>query len=895
MMKNWMRRSTALMLGLGLAALAACSGGGDGDDPVAPGTLSGQVVASADAAPVAEATVSVGERSTVTDAEGRYTLTEVPASARAVVRVRAAGYVDALVTTPVVTGQTATAGARLLREAAAQTFDAASAAVLQAAGSPARVELPAASLVNAATGAAASGTVTASVTPLDPARDPQTMPGDYSISDTQRIESFGAIKVTLRDAAGNELDLQPGSTATIRIPLATRSANPPTSIPLYWFNEATGRWVEEGSATLAGTAPDQYYEGQVTHFTFWNADMPQDTIYVNGCVADEAGQRLPMAQANTAGIDYSGTASDLSDDQGRFRVALRKGGRANLWVEIGDASSNTVVVGPSQTDITLETCLVLSATPVAPVVVEAPQALTVESGAGAWFHVTVSGTRPLTYQWQREGVNIPGATYEWLWIPTATANEAGLYTVVVRNAAGSVTSAGALLTVQAPVAPTIALAPQAQSVAEGLTASFSVQANGSAPLAYQWLRDGVAIGGATQATYTTAATTMADHGAGFSVRVSNAAGSVTSAVATLTVTAPVPTAPVITTQPLDRSAQAGGSASFSVAATGLPAPTYQWRRNGVAIEGATASSYATPTLTSADNGATFSVVVSNSQGSVTSREAALTVTADDTDAKVQLVRLMSLSFDFYEAASMPLLLADDTGTTFVSPATVCASGSLTGRLNGGALPAPGTALPTAATLAATAADCDADGTVYTGTASVSYTLTGVDPTVGTATGTVTALRLRDGTGDSVSRDITANGSGTLTLTGSTSGTTVTQGVTLAPGVGATLRNELSGLTATFAGGGLVVSSDTSRTTGLLTRSRITYNDLRFAVAGVNYLATGFYELSYTSQGGFASGSGEALLSTGGVTVGRIYATASGVFIEANGISQPFAAPRARAR
>ncbi|MCU7374934.1 hypothetical protein PEC18_29875 [Paucibacter sp. O1-1] len=180
--------------------------------------------------------------------------------------------------------------------------------------------------MNAATGAAVSGTVTATVTALDPARDPATMPGDYTVSDTQRIESFGAIKVNLRDAAGNKLNLKTGSTATIRIPLSTRSATPPAGIPLYWFDETTGRWVQEGTATLAGSAPNQYYEGQVSHFSYWNADMPQDTIYVNGCVADTAGKRLADALVTTSGIDYSGTAThSWSKTDGTFRVAHAQG------------------------------------------------------------------------------------------------------------------------------------------------------------------------------------------------------------------------------------------------------------------------------------------------------------------------------------------------------------------------------------------------------------------------------------------------------------------------------------------------------------------------------------------------------------------------------------------
>lgn len=897
MMSTWMRRLTTGLLALMVLALAACSGGNDGGEAAASttlGVLRGKVLASADSAPVANATVSVGTRSTRSAADGSFTLTEVPAAARAVLRVSASGYVEALVATPVTAGQTLTAHARLLREATAQSFDAANAAVLAAADSAARVELPAASLVNAATGAAVSGTVTATVTSLDPARDPATMPGDYTVSDTQRIESFGAIKVNLRDAAGNRLNLKTGSTATIRIPLSTRSATPPASIPLYWFNETTGRWVQEGTATLAGTAPNQYYEGQVSHFSYWNADMPQDTIYVNGCVADAAGKRVADAQVSTSGIDYSGTANDWTRADGTFRVAMRKGGRAYLWAELLN-SSNTVVVGPSQVDITLPNCLVIGSASVAPQVVQPPADAQSDAGGSAYFSVVTSGTRPMSYQWQRNGVNIVGATYEWLAIYNLGAADAGSYTVTVSNAAGTVTSAAATLTVGATVAPVITLAPAAASVAEGGTAGFSVVASGSGPLAYQWLRNDVAIAGATTASYTTPAVTQADNGARFAVRVSNAAGTVTSSAATLTVTAAAAVAPSISVQPLDQSAQVGNAVSFSVLASGNPAPSYQWRRNGTAIAGATAASYTTPVLALADTGATYSVLVSNSQGAVASREAVLTVTASDTDAKTQLMRLLSLSFDFYEAASAPLLLTGSTGASFVSPSTVCSAGSLSGQLNGGALPAAGTTVPAAATLSLSASACDVDGTVYTGSASVSYNLTGLQPTVGSATGTVTAMRLRDVSGGSVTRDFTANGNGTLTLAGSVSGALTSQSITLAPAAGATLRNELSGLTATFAGGSVAGLSETHSTSGMLTRSRVTYNDLRFAVAGVNYLASGFYEISFGAQGGYAGGSGEVLLSSGGATVGRIYANANGIFIEVNGISQAFKASRPTAR
>lgn len=96
----------------------------------------------------------------------------------------------------------------------------------------------------------------------------------------------------------------------------------------------------------------------------------------------------------------------------------------------------------------------------------------------------------------------------------------------------------ATLTVNtAPVAPTITAQPANQSVAVGQTATFSVTATGTAPLSYQWQKNGTAIGGATSASYTTPAATLADSGEQFSVTVSNVVGNMPSSTATLTVNA----------------------------------------------------------------------------------------------------------------------------------------------------------------------------------------------------------------------------------------------------------------------------------------------------------------------------------------------------------------------
>ncbi|MDQ3414415.1 MAG: immunoglobulin domain-containing protein, partial [Verrucomicrobiota bacterium] len=153
---------------------------------------------------------------------------------------------------------------------------------------------------------------------------------------------------------------------------------------------------------------------------------------------------------------------------------------------------------------------------------------------------------------------------------------------------------------------------------------FSVTATGDKPFRYQWKKNGVDITGATRSTYTTPPAAETDNGALFSVVVTNKLGSATSRSAVLTVsTSMVP--PSIITGPTNQRVRSGTTATFSVTAQGTPPLSYQWRKNGVEIVGATGSSYTTPPTTTTDNGSLFSVVVSNSYGSVTSNDATLLV------------------------------------------------------------------------------------------------------------------------------------------------------------------------------------------------------------------------------------------------------------------------------
>ena len=152
----------------------------------------------------------------------------------------------------------------------------------------------------------------------------------------------------------------------------------------------------------------------------------------------------------------------------------------------------------------------------------------------------------------------------------------------------------------------------------GKTVTFSVAADGTAPFAYQWCKNGSGVTGATSATYVISGVQLADAG-NYWVVVSNSAGSTTSDVAALTVNAAA-VAPVFTTQPASKTVNVRGSVTFTAAASGTPAPTYQWRKNGVSLAGATGTSYTIASVATGDAG-TYTVVAANSAGSATSNGA----------------------------------------------------------------------------------------------------------------------------------------------------------------------------------------------------------------------------------------------------------------------------------
>lgn len=270
-------------------------------------------------------------------------------------------------------------------------------------------------------------------------------------------------------------------------------------------------------------------------------------------------------------------------------------------------------------------------TTVAPSILSGPSSLEVDPGQTAMFTVAATGSPPLAYQWQRNGVNLPGATGAALTLTNVNASSAGSYTVAVSNSVGVTVSTPASLMVRTPSAgPTLVTQPTSAAVAPGASVTFSVVATGTAPLAYQWRKDGQALSGQTGATLHLSNVSAGSAGS-YTVVVSNSAGSVTSAAATLVVRA-TPVAPTIVIQPASVTAVAGGAATLSVSATGDPPLAYQWHKDGQALTGQTNSTFVLNPVQSAAAGS-YVVVVSNAAGSVTSNSALLSVSAAPSAAR----------------------------------------------------------------------------------------------------------------------------------------------------------------------------------------------------------------------------------------------------------------------
>ncbi|MGY1552354.1 RCC1 domain-containing protein [Microbacterium sp. A588] len=448
--------------------------------------------------------------------------------------------------------------------------------------------------------------------------------------------------------------------------------------------ESATNLVDNGDESWTATTPP-HDAGPVDVVVSWelNGVAQPDITYADAftyvapdvapTVSDPADQVVTAGDAALFTVEATGTPEPgvtwefSADDGGTWTVVGAADGTVSvdgktLTVTATEALSGTLYRATAENTVGTVTsaaaALTVSAVPVAPQVTDpADQAVT--AGDPATFTVDTTGTPEPGVTWEFSADD--GATWSEVTAAdgtvrsdgktlTVTATEAlsgTLYRATAENTVGTVTSAAATLTVSAvPVAPTVT-DPVDQVVTAGDPATFTVEATGTPEPSLLW--EFSTDDGSTWSAVGAADGTVSDEGktltvtatealSGFQYRVTaeNSVGVVSSAPATLTVSA-VPVAPTVT-DPEDQVVTAGDAAMFTVEATGTPEPGVTWELS--ADDGATWSAVGaadgtvssdgktlTVTTTEALSGFQYRATAENTVGVVTSAAATLTVTA----------------------------------------------------------------------------------------------------------------------------------------------------------------------------------------------------------------------------------------------------------------------------
>lgn len=370
--------------------------------------------------------------------------------------------------------------------------------------------------------------------------------------------------------------------------------------------------------TMAGATPLVASSGTADGVTVSTGTQVTVFYSVNGTQAPP--QSWTVSGSIPDGLNFSGlTGSGGAVDTGALMLSGTPNTPGTFAVSIqafqagGQGGFSTPVY---QYTITVEGTVAN----VAPTFSTHPSSQTVTGGGAVTFSASASGTPAPTYQWRKDGSDIGGATSDSYTINSVSPGDAGNYTVVATNEAGSATSEGASLTVQAANAPpAITEHPQSQTITAGNSVTFSAAASGTPAPDYQWLKNNEAISGANGSAYTIANVTAADAGS-YRVRASNVAGEALSEEASLTVNVP----PTIT-QPLESlTLTVGARAEFTVVVSSETTASYQWLKDNADIPGETNANLVREAVTPNDAG-TYAVRVSNAGGQVTSASATLTV------------------------------------------------------------------------------------------------------------------------------------------------------------------------------------------------------------------------------------------------------------------------------
>lgn len=261
--------------------------------------------------PVSGAVVRVGVSNATTDVNGIFSFNNVQVDRTAcLVQVEKDGFFKGIKTLVVTSGKDNQVAIQLIRKVVAGTFNGSTGGTITVPDAGGTILFEANTLMNLANRAGYTGAVTVHASFIDPTADnfqeimPGTLRGIDANNNVMGLQSFGMMAVELSGSNGEKLQLAGGRKATLRFPIPAKLlGEAPATIPLWLLNDSTGLWQEEGVATRQGNE----YVGQVSHFSFWNCDMPFPVVEFTATLQNQ--QNSPLSGAR---VVISGAGADTS-------------------------------------------------------------------------------------------------------------------------------------------------------------------------------------------------------------------------------------------------------------------------------------------------------------------------------------------------------------------------------------------------------------------------------------------------------------------------------------------------------------------------------------------------------------------------------------------------------
>ena len=313
-------------------------GSGDAGSIVFPNPLRANIqgnVLDENSQPAENAIVKVGSQTTTTDAKGYFRINDAVLDKNAtLVTAERSGYFTAYRTFSATSG-TNQVLIKLTKKNLSGTVSATNGGDVNLSNGT-KITLPAGGIIKASDNSDYAGDVEVYASYIDPTAQDilQTVPGSFLANDKDGkrvfLKSYGMMAVELQSAAGERLQIKPGNTAMLTSPIpASLQATAPASISLWYVDERTGLWTEQGLATKQG----DNFVGSVTHFSFWNCDISVPAVTLSANLKTSTDEPLVNAWVVIT-ADTTGSASSYTDSMGQVSGLVPAG--KSLVLEVRD-------------------------------------------------------------------------------------------------------------------------------------------------------------------------------------------------------------------------------------------------------------------------------------------------------------------------------------------------------------------------------------------------------------------------------------------------------------------------------------------------------------------------------------------------------------------------------